>query len=77
VLSSENTRLIHLEASLETVLLRCQGSESTRPILQDRVNLESRYRSRLPLYREAHHSLAVDSLPPGAVVDSILEILCF
>jgi shikimate kinase len=73
LLSNDGTRLIHLEASLETVLLRCQGTESVRPVLQDQVNLERRYRHRLPLYRESHLSLAVDSLAPAAVVDAILD----
>ena len=69
--------LVHLEASLQTVLLRCQGTESIRPVLQDQVNLENRYQRRLPLYRESHLTVVVDSLPPGAVVESILENIRF
>jgi len=77
LLCSEGTQLVHLEASLETVLLRCQGTESIRPVLQDQVNLENRYQRRLPLYRESHLTVVVDSLPPGAVVESILENIRF
>lgn len=73
LLSSGETRLIHLEVSLETVLLRCQGTESIRPILQDHDNLERRYRHRLPLYRESHLTLAVDSMSPMAIVDAIFD----
>jgi len=73
LLSNDKTRLIHLEVTLETVLLRCQGTESIRPVLQDQGNLERRYRLRLPLYRESHLTLAADSLPPAAIVDTILD----
>jgi shikimate kinase len=73
--TAEGTRLVHLEASLETVLDRCRGTETLRPVLRDRPNLEDRYRRRLPLYRESHLTVRVDSLPPDAVVEAILEIL--
>lgn len=75
LLAAPGTQLIHLEASLETVLSRCQGTDSVRPVLQDRPNLESRYQRRLPLYRESHLTIAVDSLPPAAVVEAILASL--
>lgn len=73
LLSKKATALIHLEASLGTMLLRCQGTESTRPILQDQFNLENRYQRRLPLYRESHYTVIVDSLSPNLVVDAILK----
>jgi len=75
LLSSSGTQLIHLEASLETVLQRCCGTESLRPILQDKPNLEARYTRRLPLYRQAHLTLAVDALSPQAAADAILDHL--
>ena len=75
ILSSEGTQLIHLEASLEIVLQRCRGTESLRPVLQDKSNLEARYSRRLPLYRQAHLTLAVDTLPPQAAADAILDHL--
>jgi shikimate kinase len=63
---------VHLEVELATTLARCKGTEDTRPILADEANLASRYQRRLPLYREAHISIAVDALTPEQVVDAIL-----
>jgi shikimate kinase len=75
VLSSQGTRLIHLEATLETVLHRCRGTESLRPVLQDKANLEARYLRRLPFYRQAHLTIPVDTLHPQDAVEVILEYL--
>lgn len=66
------TRLVHLEASMETVLKRCAGSDAFRPVLADRANLEIRYERRLPLYRQAHLNVSVNALSPYAVVESVL-----
>jgi shikimate kinase len=67
--------LIHLEVSLETVLDRCRGSESIRPILADKPNLAARYQLRMPLYRQAHLSLPVDSMSPPAIVRELVSYL--
>ena len=75
LLNLPGTQLIHLEASLETILDRCRGTEDLRPILQDSANLEGRYLKRLPLYRQAHLTLAVDSIHPAAAVEAILNHL--
>lgn len=75
LLDSEGTRLVHLEASLETVLLRCSGTEETRPVLRDRANLESRYARRLPLYRQAHLSVPVDAVDPETVTEMLCSLL--
>jgi shikimate kinase len=72
LLEAAETRLVHLDASLDTVLLRCRGTESLRPILQDQDHLDSRYQRRLPLYRQAHLTVAVDSLSQDEVVTAIL-----
>jgi shikimate kinase len=72
LLESAETRLVHLDASLDTVLLRCRGTEDMRPVLQDQKNLENRYRRRLPLYRQAHLTIAVDSVLPDVIVTAIL-----
>jgi shikimate kinase len=72
LLQKAETRLVHLHVSLDTVLLRCRGTEDLRPILQDQANLENRYKRRLPLYREAHLTIAADSLLPEAIVSAIL-----
>ncbi len=64
---------VHLEVKLETTLARCKGSEHLRPVLADQANLVSRYERRLPLYRMAHVSIAVDTLTPEQVVAAIVE----
>jgi shikimate kinase len=73
LLSSPGTLLVHLEVELATTLARCRGTEHTRPILADQANLASRYNRRLPLYRTAHVSIAVDALTPHQAVDAILK----
>jgi len=72
LLNEEGTRLIHLEASLETVLKRCTGTEAFRPVLADRPNLQARFERRLPLYRQAHLTLRVDTLTPYAVIQTVM-----
>jgi shikimate kinase len=72
LLAAPETLLVHLEVELATTLARCRGTEHLRPILADGANLEGRYRRRLPLYRTAHLSIAVDALAPEQVVDAIL-----
>ena len=73
LLSSPGTMLVHLEVELTTTLARCGGTEHTRPILADQANLADRYARRLPLYRTAHVSIAVDALTPGQVADAIVQ----
>jgi len=73
LLSTPGTILVHLEVELATTLARCGGTEHTRPILADQANLASRYNRRLPLYRTAHFSIAVDALTPHQVAEAILQ----
>ncbi len=73
LLSSPRTLLVHLEVELATTLKRCSGTEQSRPVLADAANLDARYKRRLPLYRMAHVSIAVDALTPEQVVDAILR----
>jgi shikimate kinase len=73
LLGNASTLLVHLEVELETTLKRCAGTEKTRPILADRVNLAARYERRLPLYRLAHVSIRVDGLTPEEAVEVIVE----
>jgi shikimate kinase len=73
LLKAPETLLVHLEVGLETAQKRCRGTESQRPVLADQANLASRYKRRLPLYREAHISIAVDDLKPEQVVDAIVR----
>ncbi len=71
--SGEGTLLVHLEVRLATTLARCGGTEHTRPILADQANLARRYERRLPLYREAHLSIAVDALTPERAALAIVQ----
>jgi shikimate kinase len=73
LLTDPGTLLVHLEVELATTLKRCGGTEQTRPVLADQANLASRYERRLPLYRMAHVSIAVDALTPEQVVEAILR----
>ena len=77
LLTLEGTLLVHLEVALATTLVRCRGTEHTRPVLADQANLESRYQRRLPLYRTAHFSLAVDALTPEEVAETVLRAAGF
>ena len=67
------TELVHLEVELATTLARCHGTEADRPILADHAHLAERYQRRMPLYRTAHRSIAVDHLTPSEVVEAIAE----
>jgi shikimate kinase len=73
LLGDKDTLLVHLEVELATTLKRCGGTEHTRPILADAANLATRYERRLPLYRTAHLSIAVDALTPAEVVEAVLR----
>jgi len=76
LLDAPETLLIHLEVELATTLERCRGTEHLRPILADQANLASRYQRRLPLYRTAHVSIAVDTLAPEEVVEAVVRAAC-
>jgi shikimate kinase len=73
LLHAPETLLVHLEVELATTLERCRGTEHLRPILADQANLAIRYQRRLPLYRTAHVSIAVDALTPEQVVEAIVR----
>ncbi len=73
LLGDPATLLVHLEVELATTLARCGGTEHTRPVLADEANLAARYQRRLPLYRTAHVSIAVDALTPDQIADAVLR----
>ena len=73
LLNGTGTLLVHLEIELATTLKRCQGTEHTRPVLADQANLARRYERRMPLYRAAHVSVAVDALTPDEVTEAVLS----
>lgn len=73
LLAQPGTLLVHLEVELATTLARCHGGEHLRPVLADQANLAGRYARRLPLYRTAHVSIAVDALTPLEVADAVIH----
>ncbi len=73
LLGAPDTFVVHLEVELATTLARCRGTEHLRPVLADQANLASRYERRLPFYRMAHVSIAVDALTPQQVVEAIVR----
>jgi shikimate kinase len=73
LLGDAGTILIHLHVELATTLARCSGTEHVRPVLADQANLAARYERRLPLYRTAHVSIAVDGLTPEEAAEAILR----
>jgi shikimate kinase len=74
LVNAPGTLLVHLEVELATTLARCRGTEHLRPILADGANLARRYEQRIPLYRAAHVSIAVDQLTPEQVVEAIVGV---
>jgi shikimate kinase len=75
--SAPATCLVFLDAPLSTLILRCeqQSDADVRPVLNDREQLEARWRNRLPLYRRAHLTVNTAGLTPDLVADQILESL--
>lgn len=74
LLRNPETLVVHLEVKLETTLARCRGTEHLRPVLADEANLASRYERRLPLYRMAHVTIAVDAMTPDEVAEAIVRL---
>lgn len=77
LMTAPGTLLIHMEIELGTTLERCRGTEQLRPVLADAANLARRYERRLPLYRTAHVSIAVDALTPEEAAEAILRAAGF
>jgi shikimate kinase len=77
LLTAPDTLMVHLEVELATTLERCRGTEHLRPVLADEAGLAKRYERRLPLYRMAHASIAVDALTPKQVAEAILRAAGF
>lgn len=77
LLNAPGTLVVHLEVEFDTSLTRCSGTEETRPVLADRVNLAARYQRRLPLYRTAHLSIRADDLTPQKIAEAVLHAAGF
>ncbi len=77
LLTAPDTLMVHLQVELATTLERCRGTEHLRPVLADEAGLAKRYEQRLPLYRMAHASIAVDALTPEQVAEAIVRAAGF
>lgn len=77
LLSLASSCVVFLEAPLETLIGRCAGQPNApvRPVLRDHERLAARWQARLPLYRQAHMTVATAERTPEAVVDCILAEL--
>lgn len=69
--------IVFLDAPLEVMVARCvaQAAAAERPVLADRERLAARLTARLPLYRQAHLTVATAQLNPQEVAGHILETL--
>jgi shikimate kinase len=70
-----HSRLVFLEAPLQTLVDRCAGQADApvRPILQDRERLATRWQARQPLYRAAHLIVETEGRTPAELVEYIVE----
>lgn len=75
LLGDPHTLFVHLAVAMETVLSRCSGSETIRPVFNDRERLQVRYDSRLPYYRQAHITIPTDDIPATEVADRLISML--
>lgn len=75
LLSSPDTFFVHLYVSMETVVRRCGGTESIRPVFNDRARLQQRYDNRLPLYQQAHLTIATNDISAGEVAERLARMI--
>jgi shikimate kinase len=79
--SARDSQVVFLEAPLPMLIDRCVAQEAesgggpARPVLQDRERLEHRYELRLAYYRNAHLTVATQSLTPEEVAATIQAAL--
>jgi len=73
---SQNATVIHLEASLETILSRIESEVHSRPLLQNRFAARSLFGLRASLYQHySDLSIVTDAHSPEAIVDIIVHAL--
>jgi shikimate kinase len=60
-----------LEGPLEILLERCNQSQTVRPLLQNREQVEPRYAKRLPHYRLATITVSTEGLTPQMIAHEI------
>jgi|GEM_PF-35410 len=73
---SQNATVVHLEASLETILSRIESEINSRPLLQNRFAARSLFSLRASLYQHySDLSIVTDAHSPEAIVDIIVQAL--
>ncbi len=74
---SEDTHVVFLKASLDTLMKRCeeQPNAVVRPLLKQRETLSHRFQSRLRHYEQAHTTVITEGLDPHEVAQLILDQL--
>lgn len=68
-----STLLVYLETTLAIALRRCAADAGglARPVLADTAHLQSRFETRLPLYRQAHRVLSAGEHSPESLATEI------
>lgn len=74
---SRDVCVVFLRAPFPVLVERCENQPGarSRPLLQERQTLHSRFQSRLRHYENAHIAVDTDGLRPQAVADLILSRL--
>ena len=69
--------VIFLQAPLTLLIERClaQDNGSTRPVLKNHEQLQTRYDSRLIYYQKAHLTVETERLTPENVASAIVDRL--
>lgn len=75
ILAHPNTLFVHLGVTMETVLSRCSGTETIRPVFNDRERLQVRYDQRIPLYSQAHLTIPTDDISAAEVANRLIETM--
>jgi len=75
LLSSSATFFVHLSVTMETALSRCGGTETVRPVFNDRARLQARYDSRLPFYQQAHLTIPTNDISASEVTERLARII--
>jgi shikimate kinase len=74
--SSPDTLVIYLEAPLDVLIARCsrqleQPDSVRRPVFENTVEIEARYRRRKPLYEGAHWTISTLHSTPQQIAEEL------
>jgi shikimate kinase len=75
LLTDLHTLVVYLSVAIETVLSRCSGTETIRPVFNDQEGLQTRYNRRIPYYQQAHVTVATDDIPAAEVADQLVHVI--